>query len=149
MDLEMALINPITLRMTKTQWSFGHSECNRFKWSLLIFSSFLLQTLIESVLVCTHNLCFLAKIKKYVYACKPDFSFYKVRLHCVYYVDLLTSCQRLRSDCLAGYKCHKTFFVFCVFNIYQIFKCLALSGILFKQYLYPLFNAVKPPHLVK
>ena len=27
------IINPITLRMAKTLWSFGHSECNRVKYS--------------------------------------------------------------------------------------------------------------------
>ena len=27
----MCLLNPIALRMAKTLWSFGHSECNRVK----------------------------------------------------------------------------------------------------------------------
>ena len=31
-------INPITLRMAKTQWSFGHSECSRVKTLVVIRS---------------------------------------------------------------------------------------------------------------
>ena len=29
----MVIFNPIALRMAKTLWSFGHSECNRVKGS--------------------------------------------------------------------------------------------------------------------
>ena len=30
-SLLMGKVNPIALRMAKTLWSFGHSECNRVK----------------------------------------------------------------------------------------------------------------------
>ena len=31
--LTILLFNPIALRMAKTLWSFGHSECIRFEFS--------------------------------------------------------------------------------------------------------------------
>ena len=31
----MSLFNPIALRMAKTLWSFGYSECNRVKFCFL------------------------------------------------------------------------------------------------------------------
>ena len=29
-NFSILFINPIALRMAKTPWSFGHSECNRY-----------------------------------------------------------------------------------------------------------------------
>ena len=34
---------------------------------------------LEAVLMCTHNLCFRAKIRKNVYPCTPQFYYTKVR----------------------------------------------------------------------
>ena len=33
---EISGVNPIALRMAKTLWSFGHSECNRVKTNLML-----------------------------------------------------------------------------------------------------------------
>ena len=37
--LDNSWLNPIVLKTAKTQWSFGHSECNRVKSQFEIFKT--------------------------------------------------------------------------------------------------------------
>ena len=50
-----------------------------------IFRGYTLESLSEAVLTSTHDLCFMAKIRKNnVYPCKPQFYYIKVRCKGVY-----------------------------------------------------------------
>ena len=50
------MFNPIALRLAKTLWSFGHSECNRVKVLVNICCHFRLEIHTANVLSCTSML---------------------------------------------------------------------------------------------
>ena len=56
-----SLFNPIALRMAKTPWSFGRSECNRVKSEVDIFGAYQKLNIVEWILwpelLCLHVCC--------------------------------------------------------------------------------------------